>query len=97
MKKGKIKLRKWDIAEHLATEKDALAYLKAAIEDNDPEYLPHAIGAVARARGMTQVARKAGVSRANLYKAFSDGGKPEFSTVIKVIEALGFKFQIAKS
>lgn len=97
MAKKKITLRKWDMAEHLFSEEDALAYLKAAIDDNDPEYLPHAIGAVARARGMTHIAKKANVTRANLYKALVDGGNPAFTTVVKVIDALGFKLQIAKA
>lgn len=97
MTKKKIKLKKWDMAEHFANEKDILAYLRAAIEDNDTEYLPHAIGTVARAKGMTNIAKKAGVSRASLYKALNDGGNPEFSTVVKVIEALGFKFKIARA
>ena len=91
----KTKLTKFDMADYLTTEKKIMGYLEAAIEDNDPEFLPIALETAARARGMTQVAKKAGVTRANLYKAFSESGNPAFSTVVKVIDALGFKLQIA--
>ncbi|MEQ1706465.1 MAG: addiction module antidote protein [Rickettsiales bacterium] len=94
---SKTKLTKFDMADYLTTEKEIMGFLKAAIEDNDPEYLPHALGVVARSIGMTKVAKKAGVTRANLYKAFSKGGNPEFITVLKVLDALGLKFSIAKA
>jgi probable addiction module antidote protein len=101
MKKPKLtkfaKLTKFDMANYLTTEKEITEYLKAAIEDNDPEFLPIALGTVARARGVTQVAKKAGVSRASLYKSLAAGSRPEFATISKVIEALGFKLQIAKA
>ena len=97
MSKEKIKLTKYDMANYLTTEKEITAFLKASIEDNDPDYLPRALGIVARARGMTKVAKKAGVTRSSLYKAFSEGGNPEFSTVLKVLDALGLKFKITRA
>ena len=92
-----VKLTKYDMANYLTTEKEIMEFLKAAIEENDPDYLPRALGIVARARGMTKVSKKAGVTRANLYKAFSEAGNPAFSTVVKVIDALGLKLQSAKA
>jgi probable addiction module antidote protein len=83
-------LKTWDAADHLETEAEALAYLDAAFEDGDPQVIAAALGDIARARGMTDVARKTGLGRENLYKALSEKGNPEFGTVLKVIRALGF-------
>lgn len=67
------------------------AYLAAAFEDGDPSVITAALGDIARAKGMTQVARKAGLGRESLYKALSPNGNPELATVLRVIEALGLK------
>jgi probable addiction module antidote protein len=83
------KLKKWDATEHLKTEADMAAYLDAALEEGDPQLIAASLGDIARARGMTEVARKAGLVRENLYKALSQDGNPAFSTVLRVIQALG--------
>jgi probable addiction module antidote protein len=92
---AKPKLRVWDSAEYLKTEEDVVNYLEAVFEDGDPALIAHALGVVARARGMSRIARKAGLGRESLYKALSRDGHPEFMTVLKVVHALGLKLKIA--
>lgn len=89
------KTRRWDAAESLKTKKDIAAYLDAVLEDGDPELLKAALGDVARAKGMSELARASGLGRANLYKALSSTGNPEFATVAKVVRALGLRLTIA--
>jgi len=88
-----MKLKKWDSAEHLKTEEDIIAYFDACLEEagNDPRFIAKALGTIARARGMSQLARETGISREGLYKALSGEGNPEFATIMKVIKALGLK------
>ncbi len=81
----------WDPADHLKTEEDMAAYLEAALEEADPAVIAAALGDIARAKGMTQVAREAGLGRESLYKALSPEGNPEFATILKVVAALGLK------
>jgi probable addiction module antidote protein len=88
---AKTKLLPWDPAEHLETDEDMAIYLEAAFEEGDPSLVAAALGDIARARGMTQLARETGLGRESLYKALSPNGNPEFSTVMKVIRALGFR------
>jgi probable addiction module antidote protein len=83
--------QKWDPAEHLETLEDMAAYLEAALEENDPTLIAVAIGDIARAKGMSQVARESGLGRESLYKALSIDGNPELSTVLKVLSALGLR------
>jgi probable addiction module antidote protein len=83
--------RSWDAAEQLETEEEMAAYLEAAFEGNDPALVAAALGDIARAKGMTQIARETGLGRESLYKALSAEGNPEFATVLKVIRALGFR------
>jgi len=90
-----VKTRRWDAAEHLNTKEDIAAYLDAVLEDGDSELLKAALGDIARAKGMTELARAAGLGRANLYKALSPEGNPEFATVAKVLRALGLRLTIA--
>lgn len=87
------KFTKYDTAEHLKTDADMAAYLDACLEEagDDPAYIAHALGIIARAKGMTQLARDTGLARENLYKALSSDGNPEFGTILKVIKALGLK------
>ena len=82
---------RWDPADHLETEEDRVAYLEAALEVGDPALVAAALGDIARAKGMTQVARDAGLGRESLYKALSPAGNPEFATILKVIAALGLQ------
>ena len=81
----------WDAAEHLETEADMAAYLEAALELGDPSTVAAALGDIARAKGMSQIARETGLARENLYKALSPEGNPEFATVMKVVKALGLR------
>lgn len=85
----------WDPAEHLETEEDMAAYLEAALEEGDPALVAAALGDIARAKGMTQVAREAGLGRESLYKALSPSGNPEFATILKVVAALGLQLHAA--
>ena len=83
--------RPWDATDYLETEEDIAAYLEAAFEDGDPRLIAATLGDVARAKGMTRIAREAGLGRESLYKALSPDGNPEFATVLKVLRALGLR------
>ena len=85
----KTKTRVWDPAEHLITDEDMAAYLEAALQEGDSALIAAALGDIARAKGMSQIARDAGLGRESLYKALSAEGNPEFATIMKVIAALG--------
>jgi probable addiction module antidote protein len=92
---GKTKTIPWDSAKHLKTDKDIANYLEAVFEDGDPALITHALGVVARAKGMSRIAQAAGLGRESLYKALSSDGNPEFATVLKVMHALGLKLKVA--
>ena len=81
----------WDPADHLRTDEEMAAYLEAALDEGDPTLVAAALGDIARAKGMTQVAREAGLGRESLYKALSPAGNPEFATILKVVAALGLQ------
>ena len=91
----KTSTRVWDAAEHLKSDDDIAAYLNAAFEESDPALIAAALGDIARAKGMTRVARSAGLGRESLYKALSPDGRPELATVMKVVHALGLKLTAA--
>lgn len=84
----------WDAADHLETVEDMAAYLDAALEDGDVAVVMAALGDIARAKGMTQVARDAGLGRESLYKALSTTGNPEFATILKVVRSLGLQLHV---
>lgn len=86
-----VETTRFDAAEHLHTAEDIGYFLEAAFEEGDPAFIARALGIVARARGMGEVADIAGVSRQALYSALSDGGNPTLSTLLGVLKALGFK------
>ncbi len=86
------KTRPFDPAEYLNSPEDIAAYMTEALEAGDPAFVADALGVIARARGMTAVAREAGVSRESLYRALSADGNPEFGTVMRVAQALGLRF-----
>jgi probable addiction module antidote protein len=88
---AKTKTIPWDPAERLTNRKAIASFLNAALEDGDPDVIAAAVGAVARAKGMTQVARDTGLTRASLYKALNGDAKPEFGTILRVLDALGVK------
>ena len=89
----------WDSAEYLKTDEDILAYLDACLEEaaDDPAFILHALGIIARAKNMSQLARDTGITREGLYKALSAEGNPSFATVAKVTKALGFRFSVEQS
>lgn len=89
----KTKTTRYDVAEHLRTPEEMAAYLEACFEEagNDAAFIAKALGDIARAKGMSQVARDAGLSRESLYKALSGERTPGFDTILKVVEALGMK------
>ncbi|MBI5569445.1 MAG: putative addiction module antidote protein [Desulfomonile tiedjei] len=85
------KISPFDIADYLDNEEVISEYLSTALEDPDPDIFLMAVRNVARARGMTQLAKEAGLGRESLYKALSPGAKPRYDTVLKLIAALGVK------
>ena len=87
------KFTRYDTAEYLKTDADMAAYLDACFEEagDDPAFIAHALGIIARARGMSQLARDTGLARENLYKALSSDGNPEFGAILRVIKALGLR------
>lgn len=85
---------RYDTADYLKTDADIAAYLEAVLEENDPALLNAALGDIARARNMSQLARDTGLTREGLYKALNAEGNPSFATIQKVAHALGFKLQI---
>lgn len=87
---------KWDASEYLETEEDMTAYLNSALENGDISVIAAALGDIARAKGMTQLAKETGITRDGLYKALSPTGNPSFDTVQKVINAFGLRFDVAK-
>jgi probable addiction module antidote protein len=93
MKKKKTKTTRYDVAEHLRTPEEMAAYLEACFEesDGDATFVAKALGDIARAKGMTQIARDTGLSRESLYKALSGDRSPTFDTILKVIQALGLR------
>lgn len=86
-----IKTRTFTAADYLDNDETIAEYLNLALEDSNPEMLLLAIANIARARGMAQVAQDSGLGRESLYKALSDGAKPRYDTVLKVMRALGVK------
>jgi probable addiction module antidote protein len=95
----RTKTTRYDVAEHLRTPEEMAAYLEASFEeaDGDAAFIAKALGDIARAKGMTQVARDAGLSRESLYKALSGERSPGFDTILEVVEALGLKLHAEPS
>jgi probable addiction module antidote protein len=89
--KTKVKLLPFDAARYLTSDAAIAEYLTAVLEADDPDLLLVALGDIARARGMAQVAKEAGMGRESLYKALAPGAKPRFDTVLKVARALGVR------
>jgi probable addiction module antidote protein len=84
-----MKTTRFDAADYLDTPERQAAYIAAALESGDANFVRDALGLVARARGMSEVARKAGLNRESLYKALGEAGNPEFGTVMRILNALG--------
>lgn len=95
MKKIKIsELPKLDVLDYLKTEADIAAYLAAVLNDEDPALFLAAIGDIARAKGMSDIAKKSGVTRESLYRALKMEARPRFETVTRVIHALGLRLTV---
>ena len=95
--KKKIKIQnlpKFDVVDYLKTDRDIAEYLTAVLEDGDPALFVAAIGDIAKAKGMTEIAKKSGVTREALYRALKVEARPRFETVTKVIHALGMKLSV---
>ena len=93
---AKTATTRYDIAEHLRTPEEMAAYFEACLEeaDGDAAFIAKALGDIARAKGMSQIARDTGLSRESLYKALSGDRSPGFDTILKVIGALGLKLHV---
>lgn len=95
MKKIKInELPKFEVVDYLKTEENIAGYLTAVLENGDPALFVAAIGDIARAKGMTDIAKKSGVTRESLYRALKIEARPRFETVTRVIHALGMKLTV---
>ena len=91
-----LKVYPFDPARHLETEDDILVYLEVAMEGNDPAHIASALGDVARSKGMSEIARKAGLGRQALYSSLSESGNPTLETLIGVLNALGLQLTVQK-
>jgi probable addiction module antidote protein len=89
-----MKTSKWDMAEFIDTEEDVIAHLSVALAENDIDFLLSVLNALARSKGMAQIAVELGVSREGLYKSLAPGSNPAFGTVVKALDNLGFKLNI---
>lgn len=87
----------WDVAEFLKSDEAIEAYLEAAFEEGDLTFIAVALGNIARAKGMTKVARDAGITREALYKSLSEKGDPKLSTLLGVMKALGLRFSVVST
>ena len=85
----KVKVSRFDAAEYLATAEDCAYFLNDALETKDPAQIAQALGVLARAKGMSEVAKKTGLNREGLYKILSDKGNPEIATILRVLQVLG--------
>jgi probable addiction module antidote protein len=92
-----IETRPWDITEFLDSDEAIAAYLEAVFEDGDLDEIRAAIGHAARARGMSDLAAKSGITRAGLYKALGEGGNPSFATMMVVLKALGVRLSVTSA
>ena len=93
---SRTQTRPFDMANHLASEEEIAEYLRQVLEDGDPAELAGALGDIARARGMTQLAHDTGLSRESLYKSLSGERAPNSDTLFKVLHAMGLKLTLAK-
>jgi probable addiction module antidote protein len=92
-----IETTPWDPTEFLDNDEAIEAYLEAAFEEGEPKFIAIALGNIARAKGMTSVARDAGITREALYKSLSEKGDPKLSTLLAVMKALGLKFTVTSA
>ncbi|MEI6217378.1 MAG: addiction module antidote protein [bacterium] len=90
----KTKTTLWDAADHLKTKEEMAAYIACALEDGDPALIAAALGDIARAQGMTKIAKRTGLGRESLYKTLSRDGNPELATVLKVFNSVGLRLKV---
>ena len=89
-----ITFEKWDMADYINTKEDVAGYLEAALEENDDALLFAVLGDIARSKGMAQIAKDLNLARESLYRSLSQDGNPSFSTVVKVLDNLGFQLSV---
>jgi probable addiction module antidote protein len=89
-----IETTKWDTADFIHDEEDVIVFLTNAFEEGDPAYIAHVLGAVARSKGVTEIARKAGVSRETIYSSLTKDGDPRLSTLTGVFSAMGLVLSV---
>jgi len=89
-----MKTSKWDMAEFIETKEDVIAHLTVALEENDIDFLLSVLNALARSKGMAEIASELGVTREGLYKSLTPGSNPAFGTVVKTLDTLGFKLNV---
>ena len=92
--KEKVTFEKWDPAEYIKSKEAVIAYMEAALEENDPDFLLSVIGDIARSKGMAQIARELNIDRKGLYKSLAPDGNPSFKTVFKLIDLLGLRLKM---
>jgi probable addiction module antidote protein len=89
-----MKTSKWDMAEFIDTKEDVIAHLTVALEENDIDFLLSVISALARSKGMAEIAQELGVSREGLNKSLSPGSNPAFGTIVKTLDSLGLQLRV---
>lgn len=87
---------KWDVSDYLETPEDVVAYLDAWLEDGTAQEIAMALGDIARSKGMTEISRRTGLNRVSLYTSLGENGNPSFDTVLKVIDALGYRLRVER-
>ena len=92
--KEKITFTKYDTAEYINSKEDVIAFLEAAIEENDPDFLLSVFGDIARSKGMSKIAKELNLDRKGLYKALAPDGNPSFKTVFKLLDLLGLRVRL---
>ena len=90
-------ITEWDMADYIETAEDVLIYLSTALEEGEPADVINVIGAIARSKGMTQLAKQIGVSREALYNSLSEKGNPSFSTVFNILRSMGITLQARRT
>jgi probable addiction module antidote protein len=90
----KITVSDWDMADDIETKEDVIAFLEAALAENDTKFLLKVIGNIARSQGMARLAKELNLSREGLYDSLSPKGNPSFDTVVKVLDTLGFRLKV---
>jgi probable addiction module antidote protein len=94
MNEQKIKVSDWNLADEIETKEDVIGIIEASLEENNTELLFKVIGDIARSKGMAQIAKELNLSRESLYRSLSPEGNPSFTTIVKVLDVLGFQLSL---